>query len=88
VRNFLNIIGKVFAKNIAKLNQKYDGMKEPGRFYTMLSFTFLPWMVLDMIALVAGNRGFHILAIAWIIFLIVIRFWWIEGNLKKWLDEK
>jgi len=75
------------ARSIAKLNLRYDKMKEPGRFYTMLVIAFVPWIFLDIFAIITSHKGFDIFEMIWIMFLIVLRLWWIEGNLKKFLDD-
>lgn len=88
MKKFLKYIWTLFAKSVAKLNRKYENMKEPSRFYTMLAVAFLPWFLLDLIGLISGNKGFDFLGLGWIAFLMVIRIWWYEGRLKYYLIEK
>jgi hypothetical protein len=78
----------MFAKKIAKMNQGYTIMTEEKRFYTMLLIVGIPLVVLDFMSLVSGHKGLDFIALIWLLSLIAIRLWWIEGNLKKYLDEK
>ena len=75
------------ARQVAGLNKKYDNMKEPGRFYIMLAVAFAPWMILDLFALISGHTGFDMFAIFWVLFLILVRFWWVAGNLRIYLEN-
>lgn len=84
MKEFLSKIWGVIAKIFASLNTKYDKMEDSKQLYTSLGIGFVPWIVLDIFAIITNHKGFDIIAILWITFLIVIRIWWVEGNLKDY----
>ena len=87
-RKILKIIKYIWssiAKVFAKLNNKYDSMEEISKFYTMILLVAIPLVTLGIFSLITDHTGFELLEMIWILFLIVIRYWWVQGNLKKYL---
>ena len=78
-------IKKVFFKPLAKFNQWYDNLMEPKRFIMMLVFAVSPWLLMDIIGLATGHRGWEVFGLLWILIMILMRMWWIAGSLKKYL---
>ena len=76
-----------FFRNLAICNDVYEKMKEPKRFYVAMTAGIIPFLIFDILALIADNKGFDVIAMLWIFFVIGIRIWWIHGNLIKWLPS-
>lgn len=72
---------------LAGENKKYDTLKEPKRFFIGMGLTMSPILLFQLFGLFANNRSYNILAIIWIILIISMRIWWLEGNLKKYIKE-
>jgi hypothetical protein len=62
---------------LAKLNLIYDRMKEPKRFITGVVFIVFPLIIFS------GKA--ELTACIWVAAIIVVRIWWIHGNLSKYL---
>jgi hypothetical protein len=88
LKKILSMIWRAIAVPIAKLNQKYDTIKEPKRVFVMLIVVILPLMILNLFGLILDHKGFTIFALLWASFLIIIRMWWIEFNLRDYLQPK
>ena len=87
-RKILKIIKYIWssiAKVFAKLNNKYDTMEEHSKLYIMILLVAIPLITLGIFSIMTGHKGFELFEILWVIFLIVIRYWWIQGNLKQYL---
>ena len=87
-RKTLRIIKYIWssiAKVFAKLNNKYDNMQEPNRFYIMILIVAIPLVILGFFSLITDHKGFEFIEMFWILFLIIIRYWWVQGNLRKYL---
>ena len=72
---------------LANENKKYDGLKEPKRFFLGIGIGLSPFILLELTALFSDHRGYNILGIIWIILIIAMRIWWLEGNLKNYLED-
>ena len=76
---------RLLVKPLAKFNQWYDSLGENKRFFMMLGLAVSPWLIMDILGWISGHIGFEIFALLWILILISLRMWWIQGNLKKYL---
>lgn len=81
----LRKIGWWVLNKLARANKYYDGLEEPKRFFGML-IVISPWIFLDLFGLIIDHKGFDIFGIIWILMLIGLRMWWVEGNLKHYLE--
>jgi len=87
MKNFFMKICAFFFKKLANWNHKYELLKEPKRFYVAMTVGMIPFLIFDIFALIAENKGFDVIAMLWIFFVIGIRIWWLHGSLKSWLPS-
>jgi len=85
ILKFIKYIWSSIARVFAKLNNKYDSMEEPNKIYTMILIVGVPLITLGFLSLITGHKGFELFEILWVLFLIVIRYWWILGKLRQYL---
>ena len=87
MKNFLMKICAFFFRRLATYNNVYEKMKEPKRFYVAMTVGIIPFLIFDILALIAESKGFDVIGIIWIFFVIGIRIWWLHGSLKTWLPS-
>ncbi len=77
---------KLFLKIIswlAKWNSMYDILIEPKRFFIGMGISAGPLIMLYIMALIFNSIIFNALGLIWMCSIIVIRIWWLEGNLER-----
>jgi len=72
---------------LAGENEKYDGLKEPKRFFLGMSLAMGPLLLLQLLTLFADHKQYIILGILWIVSIIAMRVWWLEGNLRNYIKN-
>ena len=77
-----------FLRRLAVMNNNYDVMKEPKRFYVEMGVGMGPFVLLELLAILINNKGFEVFAWLWILLMIGLRFWWLKGELYVWLPGK
>ena len=88
MKNIFMKICAFFFKRFASLNQRYDNLRDSTRFYTFLCISVIPYIITDIISWFKGYGIANTIAFIWVLILLVIRIWWIDGNLKEWLPVK
>jgi len=81
----INRIKNIFFKPLAKFHQWYDNLDADKRFIMMLTLVITPWLIMDILGMVIDHSGVELLGMLWILIMIVYRFWWISGGLKKYV---
>lgn len=84
MKNIFMKICAFFFKRLANANYKYDQLQEPKRFYVGMGFGMGPFFLYELFGVFTGQSVYRVLALLWIILMIGLRFWWVEGNLKSW----
>lgn len=88
MKNLFMKICAFFFKRFANMNYKYDQLQEPKRFYIGIGFGLGPFFWLELFGSFIDHAAFKVLALLWIILIVGLRFWWVEGNLKSWMVTK
>ena len=72
---------------LAEENKKYDNLKEPKRLLLGMGIGMAPVLLLQLLTLTNDSKAYAVLGILWIILIIGMRIWWLEGNLKNYIEN-
>ena len=77
-----------FFRRLASLNNRFDKIQEPKRFYTFLTLIVAPIIILQIFEIATKNPWYEVASWLFSVILIGIRLWWISGDLKDWIPVK
>jgi len=83
---YIKIFFNFLIRQLAKFHNWYAGLEEGKRFLYFLLFAMGPFVTANFFKLITDHKGFDVIAWVWIVFLIAGRMWWLQGNLKKYLE--
>lgn len=70
---------------LANFNAWYDHLNEPKRAIIGLSIGIGPFIVTNIIGLIVGIPSIKAIGLLFLVLVICMRIWWVEGNLSKHL---